>query len=420
MPDFIIRSWTKEHFTDFNDFVVTADTVEAAAATLINAYNKVSLTDLIRYMGLLNISLLEKEGTNRSTDGESGWSFVDVDGDVIREIIIKTDSSNYNRTEGLQPRHVKINRHVGLNSDGTIAQDAHDTMEIDEAQMLDRRESMDKDRHPSEFDVLSSYVIIVHQPVADEDLSAVEDRRNNPTGTYVIEDVTSEEDALGIFHTLVPIDCLDDFNITIHPLLATLNKDLVERQNRSDNRREDMFSQNQAIGALSPEFPSIFAGPEQNLEDCEFSRTALPTKKQMDDLAELRRKAMKPETSSIPPGLQQMGEFSGPMPLNGPHPTRHPYGPFFTQQPIFGMNPNGSSSDPNVEPRTGKKWTIGKGVLELEGTKFIITHIAGSDVPFQANWNGNRIPNGGATTLGEAKAAVGQYLADLIAMGLEN
>jgi hypothetical protein len=377
MPDFIIRSWTKEHVTDHNDFVVTADTVEAAAATLINfvvtadtveaalinAYNKVSLTDLIRYMGLLNISLLEKEGINRSTDGESGWSFVDVDGDIIREIIIKTDSSNYNRTEGLQPRHVKINRHVGLNSDGTIAQDAHDTMEVDEAQMLDRRESSV---------VLSSYVIIVRQLVVDEDLSNIEDLRNNPTGTYVIKDVTSEEDALGVFHTLVPIDCLDDFNITIGPLMATLNKDLVEQQ------------------------------------------------RQLDDLAELRRKAMKPETSSIPPGLQQMGEFSGPMPPNGPHPTWHPYGPFFTPQPIFGMNPNGSSSDPNVEPRTGKKWTIGKGVLELEGTKFIITHIAGSDVPFQANWNGNRIPNGGATTLGEAKAAVGQYLADLIAIGLES
>jgi hypothetical protein len=232
MPDFIIRSWTKEHVTDHNDFVVTADTVEAAAATLINAYNKVSLTetfvsmtDLIRYMGLLNISLLEKEGTNRSTDGGSGWSFVDVDGDIIREIIIKTDSSNYNRTEGLQPRHVKINRHVGLNSDGTIAQDAHDTMEIDEAKMLDRRESMDKDGHPSETDVLSSYVIIVHQHVADKDLSDIDDRRNNPTGTYyVIEDVTSEEDALGVFHTLVPIGCLDDFNITIGPLMATLNK----------------------------------------------------------------------------------------------------------------------------------------------------------------------------------------------------
>jgi len=201
MPDFIIRSWTKEHLTDFNDFVVTADTVEAAVANLINSYDTGELEDLIKHHAVITkggggICLLEAEGTNRSTDGEAGWSFVDVDNDVVREVIINTDS-NYSRTERLQPRHVKINMHGAS-------------------------------------DVLSSYVIVVHQLVTDEQLLRSDDRLHNPKGTYIVEDVAHEEMALDVFHALIPIGCLDDFSITVSPLLATLNPDLVERQKQSD------------------------------------------------------------------------------------------------------------------------------------------------------------------------------------------
>jgi hypothetical protein len=66
------------------------------------------------------------------------------------------------------------------------------------------------------------------------------------------------------------------------------------------------------------------------------------------------------------------------------------------------------------------KWTaVAPGVMELPTTKFQITYIAGSLVPFRVTWDSTPIPNGTKRTLAEAQAAAEAHMAELITMGFE-
>jgi hypothetical protein len=66
------------------------------------------------------------------------------------------------------------------------------------------------------------------------------------------------------------------------------------------------------------------------------------------------------------------------------------------------------------------RWTaVEPGVMALPTTKFRIIYVAGSAVPFRAEWDGKPIPASAHFTLAVAQAAVEQNMAELIAMGFE-
>lgn len=66
------------------------------------------------------------------------------------------------------------------------------------------------------------------------------------------------------------------------------------------------------------------------------------------------------------------------------------------------------------------RWaTVAPGIMELPTTKFRIVYVAGSAVPFRAEWDGKPIPNHAHLTLASAQAAVEANMAELIIMGFE-
>lgn len=70
--------------------------------------------------------------------------------------------------------------------------------------------------------------------------------------------------------------------------------------------------------------------------------------------------------------------------------------------------------------RPETKWTaVAPGVMELPTTKFQITYVAGSAVPFRVSWDGKPIPASAHARLGDAQAAAEAHMAELITMGFE-
>lgn len=66
------------------------------------------------------------------------------------------------------------------------------------------------------------------------------------------------------------------------------------------------------------------------------------------------------------------------------------------------------------------RWVaVSPGVMELPTTKFQITYVAGSSVPFRVTWDGNDIPAYAHFTLASAQSAVEAHMAELITMGFE-
>ena len=66
------------------------------------------------------------------------------------------------------------------------------------------------------------YRIIVEQRVSDDKLAREDDRRDNPAGRYLYAAETADE-ALDLFHSQIPIGCLDDFDVRIEVFEKVMN-----------------------------------------------------------------------------------------------------------------------------------------------------------------------------------------------------
>ena len=93
MPEFRLRSWAEQTLYDYNDYLVTAGTIEEAAAKLHDAQDQAHEGDCIlddspdiELIGLGRLPGVRPLDPAEVIDGDSGISLIDEDGNKIMDV----------------------------------------------------------------------------------------------------------------------------------------------------------------------------------------------------------------------------------------------------------------------------------------------------------------------------------------------